>query len=186
MVDTVKTLLVHQYEAALSMLKAAVDQCPDTLWHERVASYAYDQIVFHTLFFTDLYLGLDEESFQGQPFHLRHKVLFAGLSLDVEPFEDPTPRRHDKASLLTYLEFCRRKATEVMAAETEETLTAPAGVRAGGGQNYPRAELHIYNIRHVHHHAAQLGLRLRLDTGEGVEWVGSGWSEAAPTANARG
>jgi len=27
------------------------------------------------------------------------------------------------------------------------------------------AELHVYNIRHVQHHAAQLSLRLRLDGG---------------------
>jgi hypothetical protein len=26
------------------------------------------------------------------------------------------------------------------------------------------ALMHVYNIRHVHHHAAQLTLRLRLDT----------------------
>lgn len=186
MLETVKTLLVNQYEAALSMLKAAVDQCPDALWHERVASYPFSRVVHHTLFFTDLYLGADDASFDRQPFHLRHKALFEGLGLDVEPLEDPAQPRHDKASLLTYLEFCRGKATEIVAAETEETITAPAGVRAGGRRNYSRAEMHIYNIRHVHHHAAQLGLRLRLDTGEGVEWVGSGWREAAPAAEGRG
>jgi hypothetical protein len=179
MLETVKTLLANQYEAVLSMLKAAVDQCPDTLWHEQVASYPYDRVVFHTLFFTDLYLGFDHTSFLRQPFHLDNQALFAGLSLDVEPFEDPAPRRHDKASLLAYLEFCRRKAAEAMAAETEETLTGPEpGPRPG----FSRAELHVYNIRHVHHHAAQLGLRLRLETGEGVEWVGSGWHEAAQVA----
>jgi hypothetical protein len=42
-----------------------------------------------------------------------------------------------------------------------------------------RAELHVYNIRHIQHHAAQLSLRLRLDTGDGIPWVGSGWREMA-------
>lgn len=182
MLDTVKTILVNQYEAALSMLKAAVDQCPDTMWHGRVATYPFSQVVHHTLFFTDLYLGPDDESFQDQPFHLQHEALFAGLGVDVEPLEAPAPLHHDKTTLLTYLAFCRRKAAEIVAAETEETLTAPAGVRAGNRRKFSRAELHIYNIRHVHHHAAQLGLRLRLDTGEGVEWVGSGWREVAVVA----
>jgi hypothetical protein len=49
------------------------------------------------------------------------------------------------------------------------------------GGDFSRAELHVYNIRHIHHHAAQLSLRLRLDTGRGVDWVGSGWREAALT-----
>ncbi len=91
MLDTIKTMLVNQYEAALSMLKAAVDQCPDSMWQGRVAHYPFSQVVHHTLFFTDLYLGPDDESFQDQPFHLQHETLFAGLGVDVEPLEAPMP-----------------------------------------------------------------------------------------------
>jgi hypothetical protein len=50
--------------------------------------------------------------------------------------------------------------------------------RAESRPSLSRAELHIYNIRHIQHHAGQLSLRLRLETGEGVDWVGSGWREA--------
>jgi hypothetical protein len=126
--------------------------------------------------FTDLYLGLDDPaSFRRQPFHLQIAPLFADLPPDREPFEDPAPRSYDRKQLFAYLEFCRRKVTEVMATETADTLSAPEF-----GGKFSRAELHVYNIRHIHHHAAQLGLRLRLDTGAGVEWVGSGWREAAP------
>jgi hypothetical protein len=176
--DTVKTLLVNQYEAALSMLKAAVDTCPDAAWDAPVANHRFSQVVFHTLYITDFYLERDDEgSFLRQPFHLQLAPLFADLPPDHEPFEDPAPRSYDKAPLLTYLEFCRRKVTEVMATETEETLSAAVGF----GGEWSRAELHVHNIRHIQHHAAQLGLRLRLDTGAGVEWVESGWWEVAPT-----
>jgi hypothetical protein len=41
-----------------------------------------------------------------------------------------------------------------------------------------RAELYVYNLRHIQHHAAQLSLRLRLDHGVNIAWVGSGWREA--------
>lgn len=176
MLDTVKTLILSQYEAALSMLKACVDGCPDTAWNEQVANHRFSQVVFHVLYFTDLYLGFDDEaSFRRQPFHIRLAPLFADLPANVEPFEDPTPRSYDRGLLLTYLEFCRRKVNEIVPKETEETLSAPDGF----GRDFSRAELHIYNIRHINHHAAQLSLRLRLDTGEGIEWVGSGWREAA-------
>lgn len=176
MLDTIKTLFVNQFEATLSMLKAAVDQCPDTAWDAPVANHRLSQVVFHTLYFTDLYLGHeDEATFRRQPFHRQLAPLFGDLPADLEPLEDPTPRSYDRASLLTYLEFCRRKVREIMASETEETLSGPEIF----GREFSRAELHVYNIRHIHHHAAQLSLRLRLDGGQGVEWVGSGWREAA-------
>lgn len=178
MLDTLKTSIVDQYEAALSMLKACVEKSPATVWNGPVATYKFWQVVFHTLFFTDLYLGPDEESFRRQPFHLQHAPFFVDYNADHEPFEGRAPRQelYDRASLLTYLEFCRRKASEVMGGETEDTLTGPSGFSY---RKFSRAELHLYNIRHIQHHTAQLSLRLRLDTNEGVEWVGSGWREAA-------
>lgn len=176
LLDTFKTMFVNQYEAALSMLKACIDGCPETVWNAPVANRRFSQIVFHTMYFTDLYLGFDDEaSFRRQPFHRHLALLFADLPPKREPFEDPEPRFYDRAVLLTYLDFCRRKVAEVMAAETEDTLRGPEIF----GYDLSRAELHIYNIRHINHHSAQLSLRLRLDTGKGVEWVGSGWREAA-------
>ena len=178
MLDTIKTSIVDQYEAALSMLKACVDKCPDTVWNGPVANYRFWQVVFHTLFFTDLYLGPNAESFRRQPFHLDHAAFFGDYDADYEPFEDPAPRPYDKASLLIYLEFCRRKVTEALSAETVETLSAPDGF---GKPEFSRAKLHLYNIRHIQHHAAQLSLRLRLDANEGICWVGSGRREPAVT-----
>ena len=37
-----------------------------------------------------------------------------------------------------------------------------------------RAELHVYNLRHIQHHAAQLGLRFQLAGGAPLEWVSEG------------
>ena len=38
-----------------------------------------------------------------------------------------------------------------------------------------RTELHVYNIRHLQHHAAQMILRLRLDHAIDFPWHKSGW-----------
>jgi hypothetical protein len=169
MLDTVKELLAHQYEAALCMLTFCIDRCPEDAWNAPVANLAFCQVAFHTLFFTDVYLGPDEESVRLQPFHREH----AGVFRDYEEFE---PRRqqllYERPWIRTYLDYCRRKASDVVAAETAESLTS--------GHGFPRrppsrAELHVYNIRHIQHHAAQLSLRLRLDAGVDVPWVGSGW-----------
>jgi hypothetical protein len=179
MLDTFRQLIVAQYEAALSTLKACVDRCPDALWNARVANYKFCQVAFHTLLFTDFYLGSDPESFRSQPFHLNNEGFFR----DYEEFEDRAPvHLYEKEQILAYLAHCREKAREVIPKETADTLSAPNRFRPRPSS---RAELHVYNIRHIQHHSAQLILRLRLDTGDGIPWMSSGWREmASPPAPA--
>ena len=130
------------------------------------------QVVFHTLFFTDFYLGSGVEDLKQQPFHRDHPDFFR----DYEELED---RRqvllYDRPTTRQYLEHCRRKAAAKIEASTAETLEAPCGFQP---RTFSRAELHVYNIRHIQDHAGQLSLRLRIDTGcDGTSWVGSGWRE---------
>ena len=56
--------------------------------------------------------------------------------------------------------------------ETADTLNARCGFER---LPFSRAELHISNIRHIQHHAAQLSLRLRLDSNTDIPWVKTGW-----------
>jgi uncharacterized damage-inducible protein DinB len=68
---------------------------------------------------------------------------------------------------------CRRKALDTLSAETAESLWGPSGFP---GRPATRAELHVYNIRHVMHHAGQLSAFLRrVDASIDPRWVGSGW-----------
>jgi hypothetical protein len=80
--------------------------------------------------------------------------------------------RYERQAVKEYLNHCRDKAADVIAAETTGSLEAPCGFAR---RNISRAELHVYNLRHVQHHAAQLGLRLRLDYGDNIPWIDSGW-----------
>jgi hypothetical protein len=174
MLDAYKELIAAQYEAGLCTLSHCVERCPDGLWDARVARYPFSQVAFHTLFFTDLYLGSDPDALQDQAFHRANPTLFG----DYEQLQDREPvSRYERAQIRMYLEHCRRKAAEVMTAETDATLTALS--KFGRRRSFSRAELHVYNIRHVQHHAAQLILRLRLDSAVDIPWVGSGWREIA-------
>ena len=171
MLDTYKTLMARQYEACLCMLGACIDRCPEDRWHEPVANLKFCQASFHVLFFTDLYLGDDVASQRDQSFHRQHATEFG----DYEELEDRLQQsEYETAFIKTYLQHCRDKAADVIAGETETALNRPAGF---DWLDCNRAELHVYNIRHIHHHVAQLSLRLRLDTGEGIPWVKSGWRE---------
>jgi hypothetical protein len=169
MLDLYKSLIVNQFEAALATLGMCIDRCPESLWNSRVARYPFSQTAFHTLFFTDFYLGANEDSFRRQPFHRENKDWFA----EYEQLEDREPAStYEKSPIHAYLEHCRRKATEILAAETEASLNGLSGFPR---RNFSRAELHVYNIRHIQHHAAQLILRLRLDAKVDVPWLETGW-----------
>ena len=166
-----RQLIANQLDAALSTMNACVRGCPPALWEARVGALTFDQVAFHALFFTDYYLGPDEASFRGQPFHREHATSFC----DYEEFEDRAQAAHYGVPfLLAYLPHCRTKAAEVMAAETEQTLAGRCGFPR---RAMSRAELYVYNTRHLQHHAAQLSLRLRLDAGIDIPWFGGGWRD---------
>ena len=171
MSDILRELLRNQFEAAFCTLSLCLEQCPDELWQEPVSNEPFSRVVFHTLFFTDLYLSTDEESFRQQQFHIEN----AGLFGDYEQIEwrDPVGI-YERAPLHEYFRFCRAKAIEVIAAETDELLAAPCGFPR---RDYSRAELLVYSLRHIQHHVAQLSLRLRLSANIGIPWVGSGRSD---------
>lgn len=101
-----------------------MDRCPDALWQEPVGREPFCRVVFHTLFFADLYLSSDEQAFRRQEYHRQHEQLFVGY----EQLQDCDPiGLYDRPDLLDYLEFCRRKACRVFTAETESSLAAPCG-----------------------------------------------------------
>lgn len=169
MLATTKELIACQFEAALCMLRFCVDLCPNEAWQKAVANRPFSQTVFHTLFFTDYYLEPRDETIPDQPFH-RENAEFFGDYEQIQPVE-PTST-YERREIERYLAFCREKAIRVVSAETEESLCAPADFKR---RQCSRAELHVYNMRHIQHHAAQLSLRLRLDHGTDVPWVGHEW-----------
>lgn len=171
MIEITKQLLSNQYEAALCTLQSCVVNCPDSLWQTKVVRYPVSQVVFHTLFFADYYLEAQEGEIEKQPFHQDHKEWFA----DYEQLEyrEPTST-YEKEDILRYLAHCREKAVRVVASEDEQTLKGPTGFTR---RDFSRAELHVYNVRHIQHHAAQIIMRLRLESDVDIGWFGSGWMQ---------
>lgn len=169
--ETFKRLIAAQYEASLCTLSYCLARCPDSSWNAPVAKYPFCQAAFHTLFFADYYLSQNVESFLQQSWHQDHRDLFG----DYEQLQDREPTSlYTRAELELYRDFCRNKAASVMAEETETILVAQAQFPK---KDFSRAELHVYNIRHIQHHAAQLVFRLRIDAGVDVPWIRSGWKD---------
>ncbi len=169
MLETFKQLIANQFEATLCTLNTCIERCPEAVWDARIGKQTFSQVAFHALFFADYYLGPNEESLRGQPFHRDNPEFFA----DYEQLEYREPvTLYDRASIQKYMQHCRQKASDVIVAETADSLSGPSGFAR---RNHLRAELLVLTIRHIQHHVAQLSLRLRIDADLEIPWVGSGW-----------
>lgn len=149
------------------MLKQCIEACPEEHWEGKIANGTFRWVAYHTLFFLDLYLSTDEEYFILRDLHERggdEREPIACIGLDKE-------------DALAYVEICRQKIAESVAAETSESLQGPSGF---SWYKISRGELHICNIRHVQHHTGQLSAYLRrVGTASqdeyGLSWVKTGW-----------
>ncbi len=151
-----KTSIWQQFGAAIDFLAITVSACPDEDWRASLwltpntkperAQFWY--VVYHTLFWLDLYLTGAEEGF----------VPPAPFTLIEQDGDDPLPERvYTKAELQAYLDDCREKCRATIAALSDET--AQRRCRFSWGE-CSFLELLLYNMRHVHGHASQLNMLL--------------------------
>ena len=149
-----------QYGAAIDMLENAVNACPDDLWGDRSRIPEYWYLVYHTLFFLDLYLTNKLEGFMPPPPYNLDELDPAGILPD---------RVYTRDEMRAYLEYGRRKCRATIAALTDE-----AAHRRCGFERFDLSvfELLLYNLRHVQHHSAQLNLILRQTIDSAPRWVG--------------
>jgi hypothetical protein len=163
-----RTIISHQFGAAIEDLDNALRACPNELWQARLwddpeneqfflPEYWY--IVYHALFWVDLYLTGSEEGFSPPaPFLL------------VEQNEDgPLPEKpYTKDELQAYLDHCRQKIRLTLDETTDEEAQRRCAFSWG---EVSFVELMLYTMRHVQGHAAQLNMALGQKTGSAPGWV---------------
>ncbi len=165
--DFFKSILWAQFGAAIDMLENAMRACPDNVWSDPakppqwidrdVVGFWY--IAYHTLFFLDFYLSDPAETFAPPaPFTLA----------ELDPAGLLPERPYTKDELQAYLDHGRKKCRAIIEALTEETARER---RDFGFLDLPLAELLLYSMRHVQHHAAQLNFILRQQTASAPRWV---------------
>jgi hypothetical protein len=160
-----KAAFWSQLGASIDMLENAIRACPDELWSDPskqpewknndVVGFWY--VVFHTLFFLDLYMSDSMEAFVPPPPFTLDEMDPAGLLPE---------RPYTKEELLKYLEYSRAKARTAIQNLTEEQARPQSGF-----QELSRGELVLDLMRHVQHHAGQLNLLLRQHTASAPRWV---------------
>ncbi len=148
-----------QFGAAIKTLENAIDACPEELWSDRSKRHEFWYMVYHTLFWLDYYLADSAEDYTPPEPYTMSEMDPAGVLPD---------RVYTKDEMLAYLEHGRDKCRTVM-----ENMSDEKAVRMSkfGSLGLACGELHLYNLRHVQHHAAQLNLLLRLNIDSAPRWV---------------
>jgi hypothetical protein len=154
-----KPILWQQFGASIEMLENALLACPDELWGDRSEQPEYWYLVYHTLFWLDLYLSGSAEGF----------IPPAPFTLDELDPAGLTPERvYSKGELQTYLRHCHQKCRATIESLTDEKAQGLC-VFGWGEANF--VELLLYNMRHVQHHSAQLNMILRQKVDSAPGWV---------------
>jgi uncharacterized damage-inducible protein DinB len=155
--------LLGQFEASLAMLDRCVRGCPPEHWDALIAKYPYWLVAYHTLYCTEGYLAPTEHDWQPHPrFH-------PGGRSDID--DEYPSRRFTQCVLRAYAQHVLALARSALSAETDSSLAGPSGFSR---LTFSRAELHLYNLRHVQHHTGQLGAFLHRNR-VSAPWVKTGW-----------
>ncbi len=155
--------LWEQFGAAILMLRNVLTACPEEMWHSRVAP-EYPEVFYvgefwyigwHTLFYLDLYLTGKEEGFL-PPAELKLGYADPAFTAVLDKVYTKPIRAYSKQELLWYLEYCFEKCRTKIEGMTEQTAGETVQVWLPIGE----FEMHLYIMRHVQEHTAQLSLAL--------------------------
>src|SRR5579863_10196610 len=163
MEPTWKSAVWSQFGAAIDMLENAVHACPDELWNDRTQRLEFWYVVYHALFWLDLYLSGTAEGFAPP----------APFTLDeLDPAGVLPAQAYTKEELLRYLAYTREKCHATLSALTDERARQPIAFPWSRGKDWSFVELQLYNMRHVQEHASQLLLLLgQHDIHASANWV---------------
>jgi hypothetical protein len=166
---TLKSGVWQQFGASIDMLENAMRHCPENLWGDRSQRPEFWYVVFHTLFFLDLYLSDSDAGFTPPPPFTLDEMDERGILPD---------RVYTKEELLNYLVHGREKCRTTIAAMTEEKANRRCGF---DWLDISVAEILLYNMRHIQHHVGQLNLILRQKIDSAPRWVRKTTTELSGT-----
>ena len=161
------TVISSQVRAALKMLRSAIEACPEVLWNRASDHNPFWALTYHALYFAHLYLSPSEEAFE--PYE-RQVEGFPGYG--KVHLGDWTQLAADdvisKPDILAYCDHIDGRVAELV---DSTPFDAPSGFQ---WLKFSKGEAHLYNLRHIQHHAGQLIERLRQEACIGSKWVHDG------------
>jgi len=172
----IKTALKEQYHGGLKMLEECIEKCPDALWSapapvekhgEGICIRSYWRIVFHTTFFTHLYLAQTINDFQPWPDRRPEHEEMWHDPWPLEPYgmaEDANPySREEMLAYLRWLDSIIDATVDALDLDSSET-----GIP--WYKNMGKLSHEIMNVRHIQGHVGQLS-ELLMQRGIDTRWV---------------
>ncbi len=172
-----QTVIGRQFAAAIQMLRAAVEACPDDLWDERADGTPFWHLAYHALFYTDFYLSEDSNTFQARDFHLDKADFLPGDYREYGGVVATPEKTFTRTQLLDYADYCLRKSDGVFQKLTDKRALERCG--------FPWYKLNVgefllNSLRHTQHHTGQLIILLRRHAGIGIDWLGTRDNQPPP------
>lgn len=160
-----------QYHAGLAMLRECIEKCPDETWLAGEHPRNVWRIAYHAIFYTHLYLMVNEEAFEPWP---THKDSLRMLWSD--PVAPPVVAPVTREETLAYLDYVDRNLdgwVDLIDFESKES--------GFSWYKIPKMDHQILNVRHLQGHVGQLS-ELLYARGVDLDWVSIAF---APTASPR-
>ena len=175
-IDLLRNALKSQYHASLATLRQAVEICPDSLWASDEYLNPFWRIAYHALYFVHLYIQPHVSDFFPWEYHQEGVQNMDDYPAPPEivvlftPHDRPkyVDKVYTKTEVLQYADFCDRMIDD--AVDALDLLSTDSGFV---WYKISKIEFQFVTIRHLQHHAAQLGERLRTSSDIGLDWVGA-------------
>lgn len=162
MLQSYREILWKQFGGSIDMLINAISAYPENLWYQEKKFF---YISYHVAIFLDYYLNIPAGPLSSPlPFTFSEDIPADGID-DIVP-----DKVYSKDEILTWLQASRKKCHDLIIHMTEIDFNQ-LWVEIDSDRVMPVFELLLYNMRHVQHHAAQLNMLLRKDTGDAPHWV---------------
>ena len=157
---------LEQYGAAFKTLDKLIDLCPDNLWSGLATGPEIYKILYHTMYFADLYLSSSKEESDRWTPKFSHAENFGTSKENFHPKEWKRPL--SKEELIEYLHEIRVKTQEKIENLSLDQLSSDSIFEWHGSSLCSSL---IYNLRHIMQHNGALQARLRISGIEGRFWV---------------
>jgi hypothetical protein len=159
----ISTTIRDQFHAALNMLEQCLSKCPPSLWNDAQDKNPVWRVIYHVLFFTDLYIRPTIADFRPSALH---RCDLEGLGKPAV-LEDGRPMPpFPPGALAGYLAQVR--------ALIDKNVPQFDLDGASGFDWIPLSKLGLqfYNIRHIQQHTGELSERLWVRAGIEIDWIG--------------
>lgn len=163
----IRTALKEQYRAGLAMLAECVEKCPEEVWTSGARPRTFWRIAFHAAFFTQLYLGHDETTFEEWPGrHPADPNLFSDPAY-MEPYELPDDAEiYTRKEMLDYIAFVDSRLDPLI--DALDLDSDEPGI--SWYKNISKLSFVLMNLRHVQGHVGQLS-ELLMAHGIDTDWI---------------